>query len=242
MSRDRASAAVLAPLLALLACGPHRAFDQLGDDALAAVFRDLHRPVYDVYELGPDADAVHRLLARSFVGEALTRQYVEHYTTLVRMDREQTSIRVVRVDYEAVQVLARGPRVVSLDADWSVGGIVSHQRHKHLRTNRYRAVYDLAPADDGWRIVDTRLKDLQRVDTGLGLATDLPATAGGLMSPLELLRAGVGEELEDRPDAAAEEQAGEDLGGEDLGGEDRGGEDRGGKEPASESPGVGPAS
>ena len=172
--------------------------DDLSD--LKEVFRQLHEPVYRVYELGIDRDAIHGHLAASFGGEALTEQYVEHYTTLVRMAREKTSIRVVRVDYEEVHVDGESGEIglggiIEVEADWSVGGIVTHQEHKHLRTNRYQALYQLARTASGWRIVATRLRDLRRVETGLGLSSDLPVSAGGLMSPLELLRAGVGDDL-----------------------------------------------
>lgn len=201
--RARSALAALT-VLVLSACGERPPVD--GEEALAATFRALHEPVYRVYEIGVDRDAIHDHLGRSFAGEALTEQYVEHFTTLVRMGREKTSIRVVRVDYEEVTVESDG-ETVHVEADWSVGGIVTHQQHKHLRTNRYRALYELAETAGGWRIVSTRLRDLRRVETGLGLSDDLPSSAGGLMSPLELLRAGVGEDLprQDTSDGDGEE-------------------------------------
>ena len=110
----------------------------------------------------------------------------------------------MRVDYEDLSVESEGGTVL-VDADWSVGGIVTHQEHKHLRTNRYRALYELEETRDGWRIVAAHLRDLRRVETGLGLSSDLPTSAGGLMSPLELLRAGVGDDLPD--EAPPEEEA-----------------------------------
>lgn len=181
---------------------------------MAEIFKGLHEPVYDVYELGADRDAIHRHLAESFSGRLLTDQYVEHYTTVVRMGRDQTAIRVVRVDYEGVEVEQAGPGRAQVVADWSVGGVVSHQEHKHLRTNRYRALYELAETSDGWRIVTARLRDLRRVRTGLGLSGDLPETAGGLMSPLELLRAGVGDGLGGDGDGDGEDEVAEPSSGD----------------------------
>ncbi|MEO1083274.1 MAG: hypothetical protein AAFY88_03445 [Acidobacteriota bacterium] len=168
---------------------------------MTEIFKGLHEPVYQVYELGVDRDAIHRHLAQSFSGRLLTDQYVEHYTTVVRMGRDQTAIRVVRVDYEGIEVEQTEPGRAQVVADWAVGGVVSHQEHKHLRTNRYRALYELVETSEGWRIVTARLRDLRRVKTGLGLSEDLPETAGGLMSPLELLRAGVGDDLPEGEDA-----------------------------------------
>ncbi|MEM8962380.1 MAG: hypothetical protein AAGD38_12935, partial [Acidobacteriota bacterium] len=50
------------------------------DHRLGEIFEDLHRPIYGLYALGPDRDALHDLLAASFAGEALTQAYVEHFT------------------------------------------------------------------------------------------------------------------------------------------------------------------
>jgi len=174
---------------------------QLDDGAIEAVFRSLHKPLYGVYDLGPSRDAIHDLLSASFVGEALTDEYVEHYTTLFRMVEDETSIRIQRVDYETVAVLDRGPDGVRIDADWSVGGVVTHQGHKHPRVNRYRAVYTLSPTPDGLRITGTRMRNLERVRSLLAAGDawtidDLPKSGGGFMDPLDLLEAGVLEDIE----------------------------------------------
>lgn len=134
----------------------------MADVDLLGHFEQLHRPVYGVYGLGDqgledqglrdqnrevDGDAIHRLLASSFAGEALTHEYVEHFTTLARMQQERTSIQVLRVDYESVRLLQRQPESARIEADWSVSGVVTHQGHRHPRINRYRALYTVAKAD-----------------------------------------------------------------------------------------------
>lgn len=225
MSSGLATAAVHSSLLALLvsvgalaACAKPSpgATVQLGDDALTETFRTLHKPLYGVYDLGPDRDGIHDLLASSFVGEALTSEYVEHYTTLFRMVDDETSIRIQRVDYETVAVLDRLPGgSVRIDADWSVGGVVTHQGHKHPRVNRYRAVYTLHPTPDGLRITDTRMRNLERVRSLLSAGDawtvdDLPKSGGGFMDPLDLLEAGV---LDDIEKAEAERAAAEGSSG-----------------------------
>lgn len=174
---------------------------QLDDSAVAEVFRTLHTPLYGVYDLGPDRDGIHDLLSASFVGEALTHEYVEHYTTLFRMVEDETSIQIQRVDYETVAVLDRGPEGVRVDADWSVGGVVTHQGHKHPRVNRYRAVYTLSPTPEGLRITDTHMRNLERVRSLLSAGDawtidDLPKSGGGFMDPLDLLEAGVLDDIE----------------------------------------------
>lgn len=173
----------------------------LTDDAIVEEFKALHAPVYEVYTLSGDRHAVHRLLSESFSGEALTREYIEHWSTLAHMESEETSILVKKVDYETVVVLERAEGVVRVDADWSVGGIVTHQAHKHPRVNRYRAVYTLEPGPDGLRITSTRMRNLERIRGVLSTTDDegflldgLPSGGGGFMDPLDLLELMEGEE------------------------------------------------
>ena len=168
----------------------------IAPDELSDVFQGLHAPVYSIYELGPDRDAVHDLLAASFSGRQLTREYVEHYSTLVRMQQEETSIDVLRVDYDRIEPLDIGPDRVRVDADWSVGGVITHQGHKHPRVNRYRAVYTLAAGEDGVRIVATRMSNLQRIRTPLVNTGDWPfeektGSGGGLLDPVDYLLSGL---------------------------------------------------
>ncbi|HCH64091.1 MAG: hypothetical protein CL927_00935 [Deltaproteobacteria bacterium] len=172
-----------------------------GDAAVVEQFKQLHKPLYGVYDLGPDRNGIHGLLADSFVGEALTQEYVEHYTTLFRMVDDETSIQIQRVDYESVAVLDRGAGHVRVDADWSVGGVVTHQGHKHPRVNRYRAVYTLSHTRHGLRITDTRMRNLERVRSLLSAGDawtidDLPKSGAGFMDPLDLLEAGVLDDIE----------------------------------------------
>ena len=181
------------PIL-LISCSSPDPF--VGTD-IADAFRALHRPIYGVYELtAGQRDALHDLLARSFRGAALTDQYVEHFTTLHRMATEETSIRVIDVDYATVRVLDDTGPVRRVDVDWSVGGVVTHRDHKHPRVNRYRAIYSLAMTQDGPRIVATRMRNLERVRSPLqGWSFDAQETGGeGLLDPLDLLNAGVGDE------------------------------------------------
>ena len=221
---------VCAPLIAcaVAGCAPRSALESLADDTLIHQFEQLHRRLYDVYSLGADRDAIHALLARSFTGEALTGEYVEHFTTLARMQAEKTAIEVLRVDYETLEVIERTANLARLETDWSVGGIVTHQGHRHARVNRYRAVYTLALAPEmqdripsaslllaprtartaRLRIVDTRIRNLERVrslqpGTDFPL-DDVPTSARGLLGPAELLRAGILEESAPPPTSGDE--------------------------------------
>jgi hypothetical protein len=195
--------AVALPLL-FLGCAPSP-IDRLGGAAaILDRFRAIHSQVYRVYSLGLDRDAVHAQLAAAFAGDALTREYVEHWTTLARMRDEGTAIDVLSVDYENVAVAGTASHdEVLVEADWSVGGIVTHQRHKHHRINRYQAVYTLAmTSDDGaapsLHIVDTQVRNAERVSTPLESSgasafplDALPKSARGYLGPAELLKSGL---------------------------------------------------
>lgn len=205
----------LAALL-LLAAGCQSSDDPGGDATEAsAQFRELHRRVYDVYELGTDRDAVHDLLSQIFAGKELTREYLEHWTTLSRMQAEGTAIDVLAVDYEAVDIATSSDDRLVIEVDWSVGGIVSHQLHKHHRVNRYRAAYTLAALTDDpdqLRIVETRLRSAERVGTpmtgsGAFPLDDLPTSERGFVGPAELLASG----LLDGDDSSAGEEQNEEV-------------------------------
>ncbi len=168
----------------------------LDEAALLERFEQLHREIYAVYSLAPDRDAVWELLAGSFTGPALTQQYIEHYTTLVLSEHEETAIQVLAVDYDQLELVEPPNHVARVEAAWAVGGVVTHRGHKHPRVNRYHAVYRLEQVEQGLRIVDTRLKNMERVQRvlveGGGWTLDRgDQSAGGMMSPSMLLEGGI---------------------------------------------------
>ena len=68
------------------------------------------------------------------------------------MLEEETSIDIRKVDYNSINIISHSLQMVRVDVDWSVGGIVTHQKHKHPRVNRYRAVYSLQPdSSSAWK-------------------------------------------------------------------------------------------
>jgi len=160
-----------------------------------SAFKDTHRRIYDVYAVDLERDAIHNLLAQSFRGEALTQEYIEHYTTRLKMQEEETSIHIRKVDYNSLEIITHRLDGVRIDADWSVGGIVTHQKHKHPRVNRYRAVYSLQPdAASQWKIVDTKLCNLQRVQRAVLSDDELCEgrdAGGGYLDPLDLIGGGL---------------------------------------------------
>ncbi len=195
--RPLARAARYTALLLLGIGGCGEAAPEFSDAEILALFRDLHTAIYDVYGVEFDRDAVYDLLAGSFADEALTHEYVEHYTTKWRMLHDDTNVTILRVDYADTTVVQRLGEGAVVEADWNVGGVVYHQGHSHARINRYQAAYTLQPRAQGFRIVHTRMKDMERVRLdmmsggNLGIDEPLPTSGQGMLSPSDLLRAGM---------------------------------------------------
>jgi hypothetical protein len=161
-------------------------------------FQDVHRKVYSVYQVPLKPDEIHDLLFDIFSGEALTTEYIEHYTARVHMETDDTAIVIKQIDYNQTEILESYPTYCMIDADWSVGGIVTHQKHKHPRVNRYRAVFMLEPNDVGdWKIVDTKMRNAERIQRAGIRDSDFfdgKTNTGGYLDPLDLIDAGVNDE------------------------------------------------
>ena len=161
-------------------------------------FKKIHTHIYGVYDLGLEPERIHNLLSLSFLGEALTAEYIEHFTTLHHMGIEETSIDIRTVDYNSITAVHFTLGEVCLDVDWSVGGVVTHRSHKHTRVNRYRAFYTLKAVEQNWRITDTKMRSVERIrrasDEDILNGQD---ASGGYLDPLDLLDAGMMEQIQE---------------------------------------------
>lgn len=157
--------------LLLLACATPAL---MPEPALTQAFRDLHAPLPSAYALEADRDSVHAHLAASLHGELLTREYVEVWTALTRMEAEGSALAVESVEYESLRRVGVSP--LQVEARWRVTGLVTHRGHSHRRANRYRAVFTLAQTLDGLRIVDAQAVDHERL-----LVQEAAEGEGGLL-------------------------------------------------------------
>ena len=164
-------------------------------------FEQLHKKVYSVYQVPLEPNPIHNLLSSVFLGEALTKEYVEHYTARVHMKKDTTDIEIRQIDYNEVVMLSKTPDLITVDVDWSVGGIVTHQKHKHPRVNRYRAIFSLeVGAEQVWKIMDTKMKNAQRIQRAGIRDVDFfegKKNSGGYLDPMDLIDAGVFDEDSD---------------------------------------------
>lgn len=164
-------------------------------------FEELHKKVYSVYQIPLAPNPIHDLLGEVFSGEALTNEYVEHYTARMHMKKDTTDIEIRQIDYNDVSIITKMHDRMVLDVDWSVGGIVTHQKHKHPRVNRYQAIFALQPTEEKqWRIVDTKMKNAQRIQRAGIRDADFfegKKSTGGYLDPMDLIDAGVFDEESD---------------------------------------------
>ena len=164
-------------------------------------FSSLHKKVYSVYQLPLERQKIHNLLSGIFIGEALSLEYVEHFTSRMHMKEEDTQIDIKQIDYNDIALLEVLPNKVIIDADWSVGGIVTHQKHKHPRVNRYRAVFTLRKNDHHeWRITATKMRNAERIQRAGVQDEDFfegKKSTGGYLDPLDLINSGVMDENSD---------------------------------------------
>ena len=154
----------------LLGCAGEAPLADRTDGQVEVAFRELHRRIYGVYDLAPERDPVHDWLSASFAGETLTREYIEHFTTLTRLEAEGMWVEPLGVAYDDVLVVGRSGEGVQVEAAWTVRGIVHHPTHEHERVNHYRAIYTVAERGAGPRLVGVRMKNVRR------LAAEVPET------------------------------------------------------------------
>jgi len=144
------------------------------DDEAIAIFRPLHRNIYDAFAAA-DEEAIYDTLAASLHGAALDRVYDEIYRSLVARRDQGAEVRIKLVELTDARVVDKsgdgpGPRFV-VDCTWFVLSDVAHGGHTHSRMHDYRGLYTVARVDGEWRIVDDRILSQKRLAAPV---TDLP--------------------------------------------------------------------
>lgn len=135
----------------------------------AHVFETLHRNVYRAFDYKSESD-VYDVLERSVAGDLLDRVYNEVYQSLIMHEHGGAVAKVHSVDITETELLSTGVEPESgapafqIEADWQVYGVVVHWGHMHTRTNRYRAIYNVAERNQDWKITDVEILEQQRLD------------------------------------------------------------------------------
>jgi hypothetical protein len=127
------------------------------------IVQQLLTNVYRAFDVR-DENRVYDRLAVSVTGDQLTQIYLENRKSLEFENRGGARANVDDVtilSINDVQRSADGGFVA--DADWTVGGSVSHFGHTHYRQNRYHALVSFVMADDAWKIRAIELIDEKRI-------------------------------------------------------------------------------
>jgi len=145
-------------------------------DRAKEVFEVLHRNIYRAFDY-TDESAVYDALAQSVDGPELAVIYNDVYQSLIMRDQGGAVCKVQDVRVQEADVLnvpVEGePAGYKVKCTWEVDGLVQHHGHTHARTNRFAAIYTLAPRRGEWRIIATDIIEQQRTDDGNQTLEDL---------------------------------------------------------------------
>lgn len=140
------------------------------------IFTVLHRNIYRAFDY-TDESAIYDALAQSVEGAELAVIYNDVYQSLILRDQGGAVCKVQDVRIDKAQVLdepiAGEPAGYKVRCTWEVDGLVQHHGHTHARTNRFSAIYTLAPRQGEWRIIATDIIEQQRTDDGNQTLEDL---------------------------------------------------------------------
>ena len=137
-----------------------------------AIFRPLHANVYRAFDYVEEGD-IYDALDRSVEGPFLQKLYRTIFQGLVMQEEGGAVARVSDVRPIDIRVgdirredgddgSARS--AFEVDCRWQVEGVVSHWGHSHRRINEYVAEWDVVDGPNGWRLVDARITEQDRID------------------------------------------------------------------------------
>ena len=109
-----------------------------------------------------EEEHVYERLAKTVSGDQLSDIYLQSRRALELEARGGPRVTVDNVDILNIHSIKPCDDAFSIDAEWTVGGSVTHFGHTHFRQNRYRAIVDIAPENGVWKIRKIKLTEKQR--------------------------------------------------------------------------------
>jgi len=155
-------------------------------------FTSLHQNIYRAFDYANENE-IYDTLAQSVAGPALDTIYDNVYQSLILRDQGGAITTVKRVEMlDSALLPAEGHSELPqyrVRCHWRVAGMVAHWGHVHNRTNEYKAIYTLAWAKNGWKIVGVEVLSQERVGTsGVADAAARPAPKQAQRRTLNLMR------------------------------------------------------
>ncbi|MEL7316197.1 MAG: HupE/UreJ family protein [Cyanobacteria bacterium J06559_3] len=118
----------------------------------ALILEQLLSNVYQSFEFRTEEE-IYDNLAVSVEGEQLADIYLENRRALEVENRGGARARVDQVDVTEISSIHSAPgKELLVQAEWRVGGSVSHFGHTHYRHNLYVAAVTLSYVDSVWKI------------------------------------------------------------------------------------------
>ena len=116
------------------------------------ILEQLLSNIYQSFEFRTE-EAIYDNLAVSVEGDQLTDIYLENRRALEVENRGGARARVDQVDVTEISSIHSVPgKQLLVQAEWRVGGSVSHFGHTHYRHNLYVAAVTLSYVDSVWKI------------------------------------------------------------------------------------------
>ncbi len=137
--------------------------ESIDPDRLGKSFKEIHRRIYDIYQL-KEGGAVYDVLAESCTGRELEREVFE-YLKCLRVQKElDTYVSIVDVIYNDVRVRTFDSERAEIFCKWIVIGKVRHPTHIHRKVNLNEAIYQVALRGGAMRITGYDLLTNQAVE------------------------------------------------------------------------------
>ena len=151
------------PVLALPLVLPAPLQPKPSSTQITLILDQLLNNVYESFEFRTEEE-IYDKLAISVTGEQLTDIYLENRRALDVEKRGGARASVDHVDVTKTGSIHSLPnKKVVVEAEWLVGGTVSHFGHTHYRNNLYVALVTLTYADSVWKIKNIEVMDEYRL-------------------------------------------------------------------------------
>ncbi len=121
-----------------------------------AEFEERHRICYDIFAAS-DAGHAYDLLAQTFCGGELDKQYGSYATATKQLVKAGASVTVWDLQYQDFKLLESKANRCTVYSKWNVVYVLGHSQHSHVRSNAYEAVFELVKDASGWRVISSRI-------------------------------------------------------------------------------------
>lgn len=119
-------------------------------------FEERHRVCYDIYAAS-DPGHAYDLLAQTFGGSELDRQYCLYAKASKQLARAGASVTVWDLQYQDFRLLESKADHCSVYSKWNVVYVLGHSKHSHVRSNAYEAVFEMQKDATGWHVISSRI-------------------------------------------------------------------------------------